>query len=190
VIGQGTRLTAAIVAAVLMAGLFVACGGSDSTSTATEENPAVTALQVSGGGSEQFRVKGSASSSLEFGEEGDDSELQAAAEVVHGFYAARVEGEPATACSYMAKALVEKLEKLAARSTSTKGCVPFLEAFTSEISAPEGREMTTVDAGSLRQDGEQAFLIYYGAGDAAYAMPLRQEDDAWKVASLSGEALG
>ncbi len=35
------------------------------------------------------------------------------------------------------------------------------------------REITSVDAGSLRHEGEQGFLIYYGADETVYAMPLQ-----------------
>jgi len=152
-----------------------------------------TPLKVSGGGSEQFVVKGGDNSIQEFGEEADESELQEAAEAVHAFFVTRAEGDWSAACSYLSKSMTEQLEQLAASSTQlqNKGCASFLEAFTSPLSASTWREVTTVDAGSLRHDGEQAFLIYYGAPDkTVYAMPLAEEDGEWKVAALSGNALG
>jgi hypothetical protein len=152
-----------------------------------------TPLKVSGGGSEQFAVKGGDNSIQEFGEEADESELQEAAETVHGFFVTRAEGDWSAACSYLSKSMMEQLEQLAASSTQleNKGCASFLEAFTSPLSASTWREVTTVDAGSLRHDGEQAFLIYYGAPDkTVYAMPLAEEDGEWKVGALSGNALG
>ncbi len=88
--------------------------------------------------------------------------------------------------------MAEQLEQLATNSTSLKdkGCASFLEAFTSELSADAWRETTTVDAGSLRQEGEQAFLIYYGEPHkTVYAMPLKVEDGEFKVGALSGDAL-
>lgn len=152
-----------------------------------------TPLKVSGGGSEQFVVKGGDNSIQEFGEEADESELREAAETVHSFFVTRAEGDWTAACSYLSKSLTEQLEQLAARSTQlqNKGCASFLEAFTSPLSASTWREVTTVDAGSLRHDGEQAFLIYYGAPHkTVYAMPLAEEDGEWKVGALSGNALG
>jgi hypothetical protein len=149
-------------------------------------------LKVSGGGSDQFRTKGGDNSIQEFGEESGESELQEAAEAVHGFYMTRAEGDWAGACSYLSKAMREQLEQLAASSTELKDkrCPAFLEAFTSPLSAAEWREITTVDAGSLRHEGEQAFLIYYGADKTVYAMPLKQEEGGFKVGALSGDALG
>lgn len=151
-----------------------------------------TPLKVSGGGSEQFRTKGGDNSIQEFGEESDESELEEAAETVHSFFVARASGDWATACSYLSRAMQGQLEQLAESSTSLKdkGCAPFLAAFTSHLSAQEWREVTTVDAGSLRSDEEQSFLIYYGSGKTVYAMPLVQEDGDFKVGALAGNALG
>jgi hypothetical protein len=170
-------------------------GESESGSSAGSHGSGdvATPLKVSGGGSEQFRTKGGDNSIQEFGEESDESELEAAAEAVHGFFVARAEGDWAGACTYLSKAMTDQLKQLAASSTELKdkGCASFLEAFTSPLSDAAWREITTVDAGSLRDEGEQAFLIYYGAPKkTVYAMPLVEEDGKWKVGALSGDALG
>jgi hypothetical protein len=151
-----------------------------------------TPLKVSGGGSAQFRTKGGDNSIQEYGEESGESELQEAAEVVHGFYVARAEEQWSTACSYLSKSNIEQLEQLASQSPQFKGadCATVLKAFTRPLSASVDREITTVDAGSLRREGEQGFLIYYGAGHVKYAMPLRDEGGTWKVTALSGTTLG
>jgi hypothetical protein len=162
--------------------------GSGGKSVAEVETP----LKVSGGGSAQFRSKGGDNSIQEFGDESGESELQEAAEVVHGFYVSRAAEEWDKACSYLAKSNIEQLEQLANQSAKSKGadCATVLEAFTQPLPASVEREVTTVDAGSLRHEGEQGFLIYYGAAHIKYAMPLRDEGGAWKVAALSGTTLG
>ena len=151
-----------------------------------------TPLKVSGGGSGQFRTKGGDNSIQEFGDESDESELQAAAEVVHGFYVSRAAEEWDKACSYLSKSNIEQLEQLANQAAQSKGadCATVLKAFTRPLPASVEREITTVDAGSLRREGEQGFLIYYGAGHVKYAMPLREEGGSWKVTALSGTTLG
>lgn len=157
-------------------------GSSDSGNVATP-------LKVSGGGAEQFTAKGGDNSVQEFGEEKDESELREAAEAVHSFFVARAEGRWADACSYLSKTMVEQFEQLAAESEK-KGCASFLSSFTSDLPASVWRQTTTIDAGSLRQEGDQAFLIYYGAPEkTVYAMPLAYEDGKWKVGALSGDAL-
>jgi hypothetical protein len=167
-------------------------GGSKDGTTGFTAEEVETPLEVSGGGSEQFTVKGGDNSIQEFGEESGESELEEAAETVHSFFVARATGDWEGACGALSKAMTEQLEQLAESSTSLggKGCASFLQAFTSKLSASEWQETTTVDAGSLRQEGEQAFLIYYGVGKAVYAMPLSVEDGQFKVGALSGDALG
>jgi hypothetical protein len=164
----------------------------DSGSQGKSAKEVETPLKVSGGGSAQFRSNGGDNSIQEFGDESDESELQEAAEVVHSFYVSRAAEEWDKACSYLAKSNIEQLEQLANQSAKSKGadCATVLEAFTQPLPASVEREITTVDAGSLRHEGEQGFLIYYGAGHVRYAMPLRDEGGAWKVAALSGTTLG
>ena len=160
-------------------------GGSESKNVATP-------LQVSGGGSAQFRTKGGDNSIQEFGDESGESELREAAEVVHDFYVSRAEEQWRTACSYLSKSNIEQLVQLGSQSPQLKGagCAAMLKAFTRPLPASTDREVTTVDAGSLRREGEQGFLIYYGGGHVKYAMPLREEGGAWKVTALSGSPLG
>jgi hypothetical protein len=162
-------------------------GGGGSSSQGGE-----APLKVSGGGSEQFRSNGGDNSVQEFGDEGDESELQEVAEIVHGFYVARTEGKWDTACSYLAKSNIEQLEQLASQAPEYRNadCGTALQVFTRTLPAAIEREITTVDAGSFRHDGEQGFLIYYGAGHQTYAMPLKAEGGAWKVAALLGATLG
>jgi hypothetical protein len=149
-------------------------------------------LKVSGGGSEQFRNKGGDNSIQEFGEESDESELEEAAEALHSFYVARAEEDWSGACSYLSRSVVQQLEQLSQQSSQLKdkGCPVILQAFTRPLPPSVARETTVVDAGSLRTEGEQSFLIYYGEGKVAYAMPMKLEDDSWKVTLLSASPLG
>jgi hypothetical protein len=145
-------------------------------------------LKISGGGSEQFLVKGGDNSIQEFGDEEGESELETAAKVVHDFYVDRGIGAWSDACALMSVLLREQLEQLASKS-NVKGCAPFLEAFTSQLSAETWREITTVDAVSLRREDDHGFLIYVGAGGTVYAMPLKEEGGEWKVTGLAATEL-
>ncbi|MFP5389464.1 MAG: hypothetical protein ACLGG5_09220 [Thermoleophilia bacterium] len=166
--------------------------GNEGDSSGKSVEEVETPLKVSGGGSAQFRTKGGDNSVQEFGGESDESELREAAEVVHGFYVSRAAEEWNKACSYLSKSNIEALEQLANQAAQSRGadCATILKAFTRPLPAAVEREITTVDAGSLRREGEQGFLIYYGAGHVKYAMPLREEGGAWKVTALSGTTLG
>lgn len=164
-------------------------GGSDGSGGSTHP-AAVPPLKVSGGGSTQVRVKGGDNSIQNYGEE-DESELQGAAEALHGFYLARTEEDWGKACSYLANSMVKQFEELASRSPQLKGkgCPAILHAFTRPLPASMERETTLIDAISLRREGERAFLIYRGAEHKVYAVPMVQEGGAWKVGGLAGTPL-
>lgn len=170
--GEKTKwLGAALIAAALGAAILSACGSSET-------------------GSDQFRDK-TDSHLLDFGEEGSEAEREAAATVVHTFYADRARGDWQGTCAQMSQDVLAKIERLATTSTdlTDKSCPSFLEEFI-RLSAKERRESTIVDAGSLRQHDDRGFLIYYGGQKAVYAMPLSKEGGAWKVDSLSSKSLG
>lgn len=146
----------------------------------------------SGGGSQQFRSKGGDNSVQDFGEEADTSERDAAAEALHNFLDARAEGDWAAACDYMSKGVIEPLERLAtqARQIEDKSCGGVLEKLTNPAAKQEMKaEAEQADVGSLRMEGDRAFIIYTGAEGAILAMPMADEGGAWKVASLAGTPL-
>jgi hypothetical protein len=161
-----------LIAIVLAPALLVACGSG------SEE------------GSNQFRDQ-TKSPLLEFGEEGSKEELEEGAAAVEAFFNARAEEDWPTACDQLAGPVLAKIERLATSATDLedKSCPSFLGAFT-RLSAKERKDSKVVDAGSLREQGRRAFLIYYGAGEVVYSMPLSLEGEAWKVASLSSDRLG
>jgi len=163
-------------------------GGNESAKRHVAKH-VVTPLKVSGGGSQQFHVKGGDNSIQEYGEEKSETELREAAEAVHRFFVARAEARWADACSYLSKSLLQQLEQFAAKSEK-KDCAAILNALTANVAPSVWREITTVNAASLRQEGEQAFLIYRGAPDhTVYAMPMKYEGGKWTVGALSGDAL-
>jgi hypothetical protein len=146
----------------------------------------------SGGGSEQFEVKGGDNSVQEFGEEANTSELDAAATALHNFLDARAEGNWAAACNYMSKGVIESFEKLAsqAKELEDTSCGGLLEKLTNPAAKSALKaEAEKADVGSLRMDGEQAFVIYTGTGGTILAMPMANEGGEWKVASLAGTPL-
>jgi hypothetical protein len=148
-------------------------------------------LKVSGGGSKQFRVKEGDNSIQDFGEESDEAELEEAATSLHDFYVARAEEDWPTACAHLSKAVAQQLEQLASRSgkLAGKGCARILSALTPPLPPKVQRELTIVDAGSLRTEEGRAFLIYRGAEGTDYAISMAQEGGAWKVGALAATPL-
>jgi hypothetical protein len=143
----------------------------------------------SGGGAEQFKVKGGDNSIQEFGEEADSSEFDEAANAVHNFLDARAEGDWAAACEYMSKGIAESFKQLAAQGGKVEdtSCAGVLEALTNPAAKQSMKaEAEKANVGSLRIEDERAFVIYTGSEGTVFAMPMANEDGAWKVASLAG----
>jgi len=147
----------------------------------------------SGGGSKQFRApKGFDNSIQDYGEEADTSERDEAAVVLHDFLDARAEKNWAAACTYMAKSIIQSFETLAAQSKQTKdkSCAAAQEALSGRVPDSELAKAAKADVGSLRIEGDRAFIIYRGAPQGTfYAISMSKEAGAWKVAALSGTPL-
>jgi hypothetical protein len=189
------RLPATALLTLVLALSLGACGGGDGTASgpqaAQEESggPRVRPLEVSGGGSAQFRVKDGDNSIQEYGSEAGREQLREAARTVHAYYAALATEAWRNACSHLGREELAHLTTLAAK-LRRRGCAPVLAKLFGSVSPAEGREATAVDAVSLRRDGAQGFLIYRGAQGKAYFILLRHEGGGWTVAALGPSGLG
>jgi hypothetical protein len=166
--------------------------GQDSSSGDSASNFVPKHHNDSGGGSEQFKVKGGDNSVQEFGGEADTAEFDAAAVALHNFLDARAEGNWAAACKYISKDTIESFEKLAAqvKQGEDTSCGGSLETLTNPaVKQAMKEEATQANVGSLRVEGERAFLIYTGIDGTLAAMAMANEDGVWKVASLTGTPL-
>lgn len=146
----------------------------------------------SGGGSKQFRTKGGDNSIQEFGSEAPESEFDEAAAALHNFLDARAAGDWAATCSYMSKSMTESLEKLVAQAKQAKhtSCAEVLGKLTNPAAKQELQaEAAQADVGSLRIEGDRAFVIYTGIDKTVLAMPMAHEGGSWKVTSLAGTPL-
>jgi hypothetical protein len=164
-------------------------GGKTGPAAGSDYSP--KPLRVSGGGSAPFLTKGGDNSIQQFGEEGGESELTAAAEVLYAFLVARADEDWARTCSYLTKGEVQQLEKLASQSPQLKdkGCPAVVAALAAEpLPTATKRELTEVDAASLRIEGDEGFLIYNGPNDTGYFIRMEDESGAWKVGGLSPTA--
>lgn len=202
--GATKLLLAAMVAALLGAG-FGACGGDDSTDSSTgpgstttqESNPATQPEDSSGPSSEDprsagegsagFRTPGGDNSIQNFGEEGDESEVEAASAVLTDYLQARAADDWAKACTYLAAAAVQPLEQLASRTPELKGkdCGGILAALSAGLPTSSRASTMTGEIDSLRVAGERSFALYHGAGDIDYFIPMIEEDGEWKVGALA-----
>jgi len=174
-------------------------GGSSSGSGGEGESSGKSASDFvpkhhndSGGGSAQYKVKGGDNSVQEYGEEADTSELDAAGAALHNFLDARAEGNWDAACQYMSEEMIKSFEKLAeaSKQVDASSCGALLRGLTNPAAkASMKTEAEKTDVGSLRTEGDRSFLIYTVGGKTIYAMPMKNENGAWKVSGLTGTPL-
>lgn len=147
--------------------------------------------QDSGGGAAQYEDKGGDNSVQEFGREADRSEFEAAATALHNFLDARAEGNWDATCRYLSKGTIESFERFAATAKSgEESCGGILEKITNPAAKQLlVEEAAKADIGSLRSEGNRAYLIYTTGGRTVFAMPMAREGDGWKVAGLAGTPL-
>ncbi len=200
-VGWGTKTLLAALATLLLGAGLVSCGGGEGTDAgATEAASGQTSSeggsadftpkehQDSGGGSDQFRVKGGDNSVQEFGEEADAAEFDEAAATLHNFLDARAASAWAAACKYIASNVIDSLQELATQSQRLKGaaCAEILDKLTNPAAKDLLREEAQLaDVGSLRVEGDRAFVLYRGPEGEVLAVPMAREDGSWKVGTLA-----
>lgn len=143
----------------------------------------------SGGGAGQFESEGGDNSIPEFGREASGSEFEQAATALHNFLDARAVGDWGAACGFMAKSVVEGLEKLAAQSqqVKAKGCAAILRKLSTSAAAELTRpEANSADVGSVRVKGKTGFVIYRDDEGNALAIAIAKDGGTWKIAGLAG----
>jgi hypothetical protein len=142
----------------------------------------------SGGGAGQFRTKGGDNSLQDHGSEASSAELAQAAAALHGYLDARAAGAWRDACSYMVSGIAEGLAQFAGGARG-QGCPELLAAISAGMPESVRRIITQADVGSLRVDGDSGFLLFHGADNTDYFMPMANEGGEWKVAAIAASAI-
>jgi hypothetical protein len=165
-------------------------GGRGGSKSAATESGGTEEHHDSGGKAAQFEKKGGDNSIQQFGGEAAGSELQQAAATLHGYLDARAAGEWAKACSYIARGVTRSLSQLASAPGGKGGsCPKILAGLSAGIPAAVRRETAQADVGALRVEGDNAFLLFRGAHDTDYFMPMAHEGPRWGVAAIAPSAL-
>ncbi len=132
-----------------------------------------------------FRVPGGENSIPDYGSEAHASERQRATAELAGYLEARVADEWSRACTYLAAALRDQLEKYAGTKTNGKDCAPILAALFNKTAQdghqPPANTLTTAGIAALRINGDNAFALYHGPNNTKYVMPMINEHGTWKM---------
>jgi len=141
-----------------------------------------------------FTRPGADNSIQESGSEASDPELAQAAAALHAYLDARADEAWGRACSQLAAGMSASLGQIAAGSPAgggkQLGCPQILAATSAGMPAYLRRDLTEARPGALRVDGKGAFLLFHGAHDTDYFMPMAREAGRWKVAAIAASPLG
>jgi hypothetical protein len=136
-----------------------------------------------------FEARGGDNSIQEFGAEGSGADFEAAATALHGYLDARAAAAWTAACSYMSAAAATSLSQLTGASGGEASCPEALATLSAGVPTAALEEAAEAEVGALRTEGDRAFLIFRGAREADYFMPMVRDGGAWKVAAIASSAL-
>ncbi|MGB7684774.1 MAG: hypothetical protein WBL45_03235 [Solirubrobacterales bacterium] len=164
------------MAAVLLSGVGVGCGGDSGASATSDPSGGAEA-------SSSFIKPGGKNQIPKFGDEADEDEREAASAVLQESIQARAAGEWARQCETLTAGRVKRVQETGA-SGNCASALKIQAAPLSETQALRANTMTgPIDA--LRVEGDRGFALYHGRNGKDYAMPMREEDGEWKVSSLT-----
>ncbi|HEX6780621.1 MAG TPA: hypothetical protein VF125_01185 [Solirubrobacterales bacterium] len=166
-------------------------GGSGSVSRDASASFTPPSHDDSGGGAAPFETRGGDNSIQEFGAEASGADFEAAATALHGYLDARAAGAWRDACAYLAPGVAGSLAQLAGGSGGGGGasCPETLASLSAAIPTAVLEESAEADVAALRVEGDRAFLLFHGAHDADYFIPMTQDDGAWKIAAIAPSAI-
>lgn len=144
----------------------------------------------SAGGSKQFVQKGGDNSVQEYGSEESGSDFAEAATALHTYLDARAAGAWGAACETLTPSIVDEVISQLGGATASKGdCAEVLAALNSGVPPVALREAAEADVAALRSKGDAGFLIFKGARDEAFFIPVHREDGHWKLAAVGPSPL-
>lgn len=178
--GQGFRAVAAL-AAISIALLLSACGGSsDTTEPATvdaNDAPPASGARPNAWNNVNEQLRGDI---LSFGEVGSEAELEAAADVVQRYLVARANDDSPKACSYLSKYVLDIAEGMAKRQDK-RGCAAGVDSLAQLSTADETEGPVRIEPERIRRRGKRAFVIYTDRYGDTYAQLMRPEEGTWKI---------
>ena len=127
-----------------------------------------------------------------FGAESESEDRAQAAAALQAYLDARAAGEWARACSQLSSGARELLAKFAERGQKLEGqgCAGAMAAFAEGVPPSVLAAEAQIEVLSFRVEGDSAFLIYEGPPDTVSAIPMVEEDGAWKVSGMGSTPLG
>jgi hypothetical protein len=146
----------------------------------------------SGGGSAEFMNPPGYDNSIQTsGRESTEVELREAADALHGYLDARVAGNWAAACQYLAPSFADAYietdtpleSSLGAPKGLGRGCAAALWYRFHKVPAEILRAEAEVDVGSLRVEENRGYLLFHDGEGSSRFIGVSKEDGRWKLSS-------
>ena len=160
---------------------LAACGGGGAASSTSSSSRPAVGEQEKAGAAAPFVMAGGDNSIPTFGVEASAAERERAEADLRAYLGARAAGDWSSACSGLAAAITEELQKLA----PGKDCTPTYRALVGRQTAATRANPLRGRVLALRQRGEGAFALFFGPGHLKYVMPMVKEGGSWRVAQLA-----
>lgn len=143
-------------------------------------------------GAAGLEVKGGDNSIQRFGSEATGSDFDQAAAALHGYLDARAEGEWQQACAHLAPGLAAQMQQLGgaqAKGVEAPSCPQLLASLSGGIPPQVLREAALADVVALRLQGQSGFLLFHGARDTDFFIPMSRREGEWRVAAIAPSPL-
>jgi hypothetical protein len=179
-----TGIGIVLVVGLLLAGLAAGCGGGDSRASGSSEKstPAEKSESNPALGKRPGREV------LDFGEEANDEEREAASAVLEEFFQARAAGDWANQCASMT---FEQTEETRMTTVPDGNCAKGLRILATPLAQTRAFRANpmTGPIEAFRVKGELGYAFYRGKDGKEYAMTMKKEGRKWKVDDLTATRL-
>jgi hypothetical protein len=139
------------------------------------------------------RSKGGDNSVQDYGSEASEADRAAAGRALQAYYDALAKGDTEGACALFTSRTREGIEQTLKRlpiqgSNAPTSCSQVLK-LTANVGSRHSPQLRLSELLSLRQQDEQAFLIYKAGDGTVYSMPMGQDGSDWKVGGVTAAPL-
>lgn len=138
------------------------------------------------------RSEGGDNSVQDFGSEASEADRAAAGRTLAAYYDALAKGDTDEACTLLASRTRQSIEQTLKRlpTQGNGGSLPTTCPQILKLTGNAGAaQLHLSELLSLRQQDDNAFLIYRAGDGKVYAMPMTEEDGGWKVAGVAAAAV-
>jgi hypothetical protein len=139
------------------------------------------------------RSKGGDNSIQDYGTEASEADRAAAGRALQAYYDALARGDTEGACALLTSRTREGIEQTLKQlpiqgSNAPTTCSQGLK-LTVDVGSGRSPQLRLSELLSLRQQDEQAFLIYKAGDGKVYSMPMGQDGTDWRVGGVSAAPL-